>query len=107
MNTTRRRFLKQTAVTCLGSAMVASQPLSGKAKELQNKPMIIDTHQHLWDLSKLKLPWLAEAPEVLRHNFRTAEYLEATRGLNVKAVYMEVDVDPQQQVAEAEHVIAL
>jgi predicted TIM-barrel fold metal-dependent hydrolase len=36
------------------------------------------------------------------------EYLEATSGLNVtKAVYMEVDVNPRDHVAEAEHVIGL
>ena len=23
---------------------------------------IIDTHQHLWDLDKFRLPWLADAP---------------------------------------------
>jgi L-fuconolactonase len=36
------------------------------------------------------------------------DYLEATKGLNlVKSVYMEVDVDPAQQVQEAEYVIDL
>src|SRR5205823_5142267 len=33
---------------------------------------------------------------------------DAVKGLNVvQAVYMEVDVDPSQQMAEAEHVIAI
>jgi predicted TIM-barrel fold metal-dependent hydrolase len=36
------------------------------------------------------------------------DYLEATAGLNVvKSVYMEVDVEPSQQAAEADHVIAI
>lgn len=69
--------------------------------------MIIDTHQHLWDLQKFKLPWLEGAPQVLRQSYRTKEYLEATAGLDVKAIYMEVDVDPAQHRAEAEHVAAL
>jgi L-fuconolactonase len=68
---------------------------------------LIDTHQHLWDLSKFRLPWTSSAPS-LNRSFLTSDYLEATRGLNVvKAIYMEVDVDPTQQVAEAEYIIDL
>jgi predicted TIM-barrel fold metal-dependent hydrolase len=69
--------------------------------------MMIDTHQHLWDLSKFQLPWLEGAPEVLRRSYRTQEYREATRGLNIQAVYMEVDVDPAQHPQEVEHVAEL
>ncbi|MCB0084570.1 MAG: amidohydrolase family protein [Caldilineaceae bacterium] len=66
---------------------------------------IIDTHQHLWDLSKFHLPWTAGAG-VLERSYLQSDYAEATAGLNVvKAVYMEVDVDPTQQVAEAEYII--
>jgi len=69
---------------------------------------IIDTHQHLWDLSKFQPPWLKDAPEILSKSYVTEDYVEATSGLNVvKAVYMEVDVDPKQQVEEAEYVIML
>lgn len=68
---------------------------------------IIDTHQHLWDLQKFDLPWTASSP-ALNRSFLTSDYLEATQDLNVvKAVYMEVDVTPAQQVAEAEHIIEL
>ncbi|HID23877.1 MAG TPA: hypothetical protein EYP14_15965, partial [Planctomycetaceae bacterium] len=70
---------------------------------------IIDTHQHLWDLRRFRLPWLEgpkERPHPLRRNFLMADYLEAAAGLNiVRTVYMEVDVDPSQHVAEAEWVI--
>lgn len=70
-------------------------------------PPIIDTHQHLWDLGRFRLDWLSGAPKI-RRNFVMSDYLEATRGLNVvKAVYMEVDVDPAQQAAEAEHLIEI
>jgi predicted TIM-barrel fold metal-dependent hydrolase len=69
--------------------------------------LIIDTHQHLWDLSKFNLPWLADAPEVYRHSYRPQEYAEATKGLNIHTVYMEVDVDPALRPAEAEYVIDL
>lgn len=66
---------------------------------------IIDTHQHLWDLSRFTLHWAAGSPELAR-NYLQSDYTEATKGLNVvKAIYMEVDVDESQQVAEAEYII--
>jgi predicted TIM-barrel fold metal-dependent hydrolase len=75
---------------------------------------IIDTHQHLWDLKKFRLRWLEgdgskdSGPKKIAHSFSTADYAEATKGLGVEqSVYMEVDVDPEQQQAEADHVIAL
>jgi L-fuconolactonase len=68
---------------------------------------IIDTHQHLWDLNKFRLAWTDAAPSLAR-SYLTDDYLAATAGLNVvKAIYMEVDVDPAQQVAEAEYIIDL
>jgi predicted TIM-barrel fold metal-dependent hydrolase len=107
MRTNRRRFLKQAAVTSLAVGSVAVNGPSAEAGDESSRPVIIDTHQHLWSLSKLKPPWLTPAREVLYHNFRTREYLEATRGLNVRAIYMEVDLDPAQHIAEAEHVVQL
>lgn len=72
------------------------------------KPLpIVDTHQHLWDLSKFRLPWLAGAEKINRC-YVMEDYYRATEGLNVvKTVYMEVDVAPEQQDAEAEYVIDL
>ena len=68
---------------------------------------IIDTHQHLWDLSRFKLPWLKGAPK-LNRSFLMEDYQQATAGLNVvKSVYMEVDVEPSQQAAEADYVLDL
>jgi predicted TIM-barrel fold metal-dependent hydrolase len=68
---------------------------------------IVDTHQHLWDLTKFRLPWTDSVPP-LKRTFLTSDYLTATAGLHVvKAVYMEVDVDPAQQVAEAEYILDL
>jgi L-fuconolactonase len=107
MSATRRRFLGQTVAASLAAGWTAAGgPFAGGSDDRQ-PPVIVDTHQHLWDLAKLKPPWLARAPEVLRRNYRTREYLEATRGLNVRAIYMEVDLDPAQHVAEAEHVVGL
>lgn len=74
----------------------------------ETKPLpIIDTHQHLWDLEKLRLPWLEKGGKIGR-NFVTKDYLAATAGLNiVKAVYMEVDVAEDQKELEAEQLLAL
>ncbi len=68
---------------------------------------IVDTHQHLWDLDRFHLAWLKGAKSIDR-SFVLKDYREATAGLNVqKTVYMEVDVDPDQQLHEAEYVIDL
>lgn len=68
---------------------------------------VVDTHQHLWDLAKLRLPWLKGAGE-LNRSFVMKDYLAATAGQSVvKAVYMEVDVAPEDKLAEAEYVIGL
>jgi predicted TIM-barrel fold metal-dependent hydrolase len=68
---------------------------------------MIDTHQHLWDLSRFRLPWVKEGTKLAR-SYVLKDYAQATHGLDVvKTVYMEVDVAPDQQTAEAEYVTAL
>jgi len=113
-SSTRRQFLSRTAaaagIAAAGSArwptlapLVAAEP----SKKAMDDIPIIDVHQHLWDLSKFRLPWTKDAPK-LNHSFLISDYHKAAAGLNVvKTVYMEVDVDPAQQVAEAEYVTAL
>lgn len=107
--TNRRGFLQQTA------ALVAVATVGAATSAAAEEPLpIIDTHQHLWDLKKFKLPWLARN-EHLNRNFLMDDYLkdagELARGDKpakvVKTVYMEVDVAPEQQQAEAEYVIAI
>ena len=105
MRTNRRQFLKRTTATAIAATAAGTTVLVAEDKGLLP---IIDTHQHLWDLTKFKPPWLKGAPEILAKSYVTKDYLAETKGLNlVKAVYMEVDVAPEQQVQEAEHVIAL
>lgn len=72
-------------------------------------PPIVDTHQHLWDLDRFTLPWHAvEDVPPLRRSFVMSDYLQAVAGVNVvKTVYMEVDVAPEQRVAEADYVLDL
>ena len=84
---------------------LADESLSSKTR--QSIP-IIDTHQHLWDLQRQKVPWLENAPEVLRKSYVTRDYLEATKGLNVvKAIYMEVDLAPADHLAEVDLITRL
>lgn len=109
-----RTLLRAGGAWTLGVAAHACLPESsswgqaaGTAPAEQTLP-IIDTHQHLWDLKQFSLPWLQGAPEVLARSYLSADFREATAGLNVEqAVYMEVDVRPDQQVDEAEYVIEL
>ncbi len=110
---TRREMIQQISAGALAAGVLpmcwnrAEAVAEDLSKEKELLP-IIDTHQHLWDLKRFQPPWLDSAPEVLRKSYVTADFLEATRGLNVvKAVYMEVDVDEKDQVAEARHVIEL
>jgi L-fuconolactonase len=100
---TRRTFLQASAAV----AVAASTPLISAADQNSEKLIpAVDTHQHLWDLSKLQLPWLKGAPEVLSRTYGLKEYAEATRGLNVvQAVYMEVDVRPEDHVLEAQMLV--
>lgn len=99
----RRDFLAASATALATTSSVRSE----------DKLMlpVVDTHQHLWNLDELKLAWFdPKTPEgkVLGHNFTPKEYAEATKGLNVvKAVYMEVDVVPEQQQKEADYIIEL
>jgi hypothetical protein len=96
---TRRTFLT-TAAALPFIAMIARA-----ANDPQ--PLIIDTHQHMWDLDKFNLPWLKTAPPIYRQNYRPQEYQQATGGLNIKSIYMEVDMDPAQRPAEIKYITDL
>lgn len=68
---------------------------------------VTDTHQHLWGLPDYQVHWLKPG-HPLAGRFGPDEYAAATAGLNVtKSVYMEVDVAPDQQQAEADYVVEL
>lgn len=101
----RRQFLQQVSAASLAAAW-ASSATSGFAAE-PNPPLIVDCHQHLWDLSKFRLPWLEGAPKILNQTYHIPEYKTATAGLTMRSIYMEVHVDPKQLDAEADHVIDL
>lgn len=66
---------------------------------------IVDTHQHLWDLSKLRLNWLTDG-HVLARDHLMSEYLREAEGLNiVKTIYMEVDAQDALHLDEADYVL--
>jgi predicted TIM-barrel fold metal-dependent hydrolase len=105
-NQGRRRFLTRTA-TLLAAAAATRSEAQQNSKGNPAMVPLIDTHQHLWDLTIFRLPWQKDNPRLAR-SFVMRDYLEATAALNVvKSIYMEVDVEPSQQSAEADHVIAI
>lgn len=104
----RREFLHTSAALAASTVRALSEATSTLAAEAAQDLPIIDTHQHLWDLDKFRLKWLSGAPAVLNRTYTAKEYADATEGLGFqKAVYMEVDVDPAQQVEEAEYILEL
>ncbi len=89
----RRQFLH----TSLALAITADPSL----------PPIIDTHQHLWQRKQFKLAWIPKG-SILDRDYLEKDYEAAVRGLNVvQAVYLEVDVAEEQQLAEAEWIARL
>jgi len=107
----RRQFLAvtmSTAVAARATAAFANAATSRTAADESDAIPIVDTHQHLWDLSQIQPPWLNGAPKILSQTYGLAEYAKATEGLNVvQAVYMEVDVSPEDQKKEAETLIGI
>jgi predicted TIM-barrel fold metal-dependent hydrolase len=99
----RRSFLGYS------SAAVAAGAIDGRLGAADPKAAlmtIIDTHQHLWDLTTFRLPWVKPGTPLGR-SFLLSDYQAAAAGLGiVKTIYMEVDVEPSQQQAEADFVRA-
>jgi len=116
-NTNRRQFLKSamtwTAAVAVG-AVDEENCRQADAAEKKGKTMadellpIVDTHQHLWDVTGIDMPWLSTAPKRLQRSYGIPDYRQAAQGLNiVQTVYMEVNVHPKHQIKEAETVIDL
>lgn len=110
---TRRGFLGQGVSTVMAVGLLARSaetfaeddsalpPLDAAAQAIP----IFDTHIHLWDLDRFRLPWLDNA-STLKRSFLPADYQAAVAGLNLAAgLYMEVDVAADQQDGEVDYVI--
>jgi len=94
-----------------GAGLTSAAALSAFASTQKvDKPQmipVIDTHQHLWDVKKFKLPWLS-TKGVLARSYTLEDYRKATVGLGIsQTIYMEVDVTPDQQLDEARLVSSL
>ena len=115
MNWTRRSFVQfgSTAVAAgaAGLPIVHASKCQGTEPSTEDQTkegnLIVDTHQHLWDLRKLSLPWLEGSDAVLNRTMHLAEYAEATKGLSIRSIYMEVDVDEKQLRDEANHILEI
>jgi L-fuconolactonase len=109
----RREFLASSSGAALASLMVgeavAASQVAVEKPVPSDAPPIVDTHVHLWDLSKLNLPWMSlPKGKALARSYLLKDYDAATAGANVvQMVYMEVACDPKQHTLEAEYAINL
>ncbi len=106
----RREFLRRSfaaAVTLSAASPVSRRLASAAEPQIKSAtPMfkVVDSHQHLWDLKRFRLPWTAKSPAMAR-DFSLLDYRTATSGIPIeKSVYLEVDCDPSQQQAEADYI---
>ena len=84
----RREFLALSTGAALGALTAAGSVATLRAaseKAVQNEPVekdrlpIVDTHVHLWDLSKLRLPWMSlPKGKPLAHDYLLKDYDAAT-----------------------------
>ena len=71
---------------------------------LREEQVLVDTHLHLIDQSRLGYPWLAGEP-ALNRDFPYAEYArDALRAGITDVLHMEVDVAPAEVASEIEFV---
>ncbi len=72
---------------------------------------IVDTHVHVWDLEHYRLPWLDAEGPTLNRTWMPADYRDEQRGgqdyVIDKAIYIEVDMTPEERARENELAVAL
>src|SRR5947209_6303170 len=96
----RREMLRAGAAVVTGAV---AGSLFGGAAEPSSLP-IIDSHIHIWNLKQFHLPWLDKAEPLLKRDYSVADYRDAIRGTAIEsAVYVEVEVEAEQRVREAEY----
>ena len=75
---------------------------------------IVDAHQHFWDLSRNRYPWLQDEPRIsfrygdyaaIRKTYLPADYRRDTQGYRIDgSVYVEAEWDPADPVAEMAYI---
>jgi len=61
---------------------------------------IIDTHMHIWDVARLRYPWLADVP-ALNRTYLPSDYRLDTEGLPIrKMVFVQCEADKAQYKEE-------
>jgi predicted TIM-barrel fold metal-dependent hydrolase len=105
----RRNFLVSSAAATAVATAIQAGAAAQESTAGESAIPIVDTHEHLWDLSRLRLPWLNQSRAAhFRRSYLPKDYDDATSGINiVKTVYMEVNCDPADHEAEADYVIKL
>ena len=89
------------AVGGAAMALGAATALAGGAQT-----QIVDAHVHLWDNTRLRVPWI-DANPVLNRPYLPADYTEHTAGTGTEAlVYVEVAVAPPYVALEPDWVLA-
>lgn len=69
--------------------------------------MIIDTHQHLWDIDRFTYSWCQDV-EVLNRSFLPNDYSAAIQNIGTqKSVFIEADVDEGFMLDETRWVLSL
>jgi L-fuconolactonase len=67
---------------------------------------IVDTHVHVWDVEKMRYPWLDDVP-FLNRSFTLADYKNACGEVQVdKMVFVQCECDPAQHLDELEWITA-
>lgn len=68
---------------------------------------IVDSHVHLWDPSRMRIPWLDSVPSI-NQRYDLADYRAATEGLEIEGlVYLQVEVAPPYALIEARDLVEL
>jgi predicted TIM-barrel fold metal-dependent hydrolase len=104
MSFSRRDFLLGAAAGAAVTTLDSFAPATAAEPAFS----LIDTHQHLWDMKTLRVPWLKDKEAAkIAYPHTMSDYLRESKGLGIiKTIYMEIDAAEEDQGKEAEFVIA-